>query len=74
MLPAICSRLPKEEQENQIIIVDSLKSIKKEKLKKEELVLIFNSLLETLLNWTTINSQHLIEGIEWTVEIIQEKG
>lgn len=41
--------------------------------KSEDLVLVFNSLLKALRNWTTINSQHLIEGIEFIVEAASYK-
>ena len=43
------------------------------KLSSEEVQLIFESALEALKNWTTINNQHLVEVIEIAIEIKSER-
>ena len=60
MLALICPRLPKEDHENQKLIVESLKKLAPEQVDAPITNLIFDSLVEGLHNWTTINTQHLV--------------
>ena len=76
MLTIVCGKLDKEEAENQVAISESLKLLMKTntvKLSSDEIQLIFESALEALKNWTTINNQHLVEVIEIAIEIQSDR-
>lgn len=56
MIGLVCSRLSREDHENQVFIVESLKKITPPQVTNDNINLIFDSLLEGLQNWTTINT------------------
>ena len=61
-LALVLPRLSTEEHETQILIVESLKKITPQ-LFVPHAPAIFDSLLDALRNWSTINNQHLVEAV-----------